>query len=104
MIFFCVCNQLLHHLTDVLYFGALDPCDKCKTGELQFGNSGYVCTKVSNWSVCGNVVKEPKRRSIHLTEDLLAKYPFLPSHRPIRVRALHSFRLTDDNGLDLVYA
>lgn len=93
----------MHHLTDVIYFGALDPCHSCGTGELIFVNSTYVCSHVSVWSKCSNEVKEPQRRSTIIANHLLAKYPFLKTGQPVRTRLLHSFRLTDENGLDLVY-
>lgn len=96
--------QLLHHLTDVIYFGALGPCKSCGTGELIFVNSTYVCAHVSAWSKCSNDVKEPQRRSAFIGSYLMAKYPFLKTNQPVRTRALHSFRLTDENGLDLVHA
>lgn len=98
--------QILHHLTDVIYFGALNQCDSCGTGELIFANSTYVCSHISNWSKCSNDVKMPQRRPIYISNDFLHKYPFLMpySHSVLRTRALHSFRLTDENGQDLVYA
>lgn len=97
--------QMLHHLTDVIYFGALGPCDVCGTGELVFVNSTYVCSHmVSAWSKCSNDVKEPQRRSTIIANHLLARYPFLKTNQPVRTRALHSFRLTDENGVDLVHA
>lgn len=97
-------KKLLHHLTDVIYFGALNPCESCVTGELIFVNSTYVCSHISAWSKCSNDVKEPQRRCTHISDHILAKYPFLKTDQPVRTRALHSFRLTDENGHDMVYA
>lgn len=96
--------QLLHHLTDVLYFGSLNPCEMCGTEELIFANSTYVCSHITAWSKCGNDVKEPQRRSTIVHPYLMEKYSFLRTNQPVRVRALHSFRLTDENGTDLVFA
>ncbi|XP_031626910.1 poly [ADP-ribose] polymerase-like [Contarinia nasturtii] len=95
--------DLLYHLTDIIMFGALSPCNKCNTGELIFANSDYKCMQISNWSNCGNNVKEPLRRPTIISSNLLAKYPFLKTNQPIRTRVLHSFRLVDENGQDLVY-
>lgn len=69
-----------------------------------FVNSKYVCFHVSAWSKCGNKVKVPHRKCTLIANHLLAKYPFLKTRQPVRTRVLHSLRLTDENGHDLVYA
>ncbi|KAJ6649063.1 Poly [ADP-ribose] polymerase [Pseudolycoriella hygida] len=98
-------NQILHHLTDVLFFGRLDRCSKCESGQLIFDNSTYICTKEKAWDRCDYETKEPYRRPMSISERFIVKYPFLILYNNAAVnnRVLHCFRTVDENGNDLVY-
>ncbi|XP_055300035.1 poly [ADP-ribose] polymerase-like [Sitodiplosis mosellana] len=96
--------ECLHHLTDIILYGALQACSECGIRSLVFADTTYLCSHVRTWSKCSNEVKEPQREITVIPGPLLKKYPFLKLNRPVRTRALHSFRLTDENGQDLVYA
>lgn len=100
MLFNC---QILHHLTDTIYFGALELCQRCSLGQLIFNNTTYICTQTDGWDKCDYEVKEPERVSTTIPERLQMKYPFLKSNGPVRKRAVHSFRTVDEHGNDLVY-
>lgn len=77
---FCVCHksndsnnllvpQILSHLTDVMYFGAMAPCSVCKNGNFVFVNTIYCCNgNVSEWLKCVNTIKEPKRVPVQIPE------------------------------------
>ncbi|KAG4065356.1 hypothetical protein HA402_012301 [Bradysia odoriphaga] len=93
-------NEILHRLTDILSYGALDSCDKCH-GRLYFNNTTYSCSKYLPWGKCTNNVKHPKRHAAFII-TMQSKYPFLVNL--VRDRALHSFRFEDENGTDLVNA
>lgn len=95
-------RQILHRLTDVVYFGALKTCKKCKQSDLMFCNWIYKCSQESGWSTCGNEVKEPPREKAEIPPELLTKYPFLRC--AVRTRALHPFKFVDEHGNDLIYA
>lgn len=65
-------------MADVIVFGALDPCDKCKNGNFIFGNSAYVCTgNLSEWAKCDNIQTEPKRRAVSIPSAIKKSCPFL---------------------------
>lgn len=84
-------EQTLHHLTDVIYFGALYPCEKCGKGSMVFSNSHYICTRETAWGRCDNVVREPSRMGMTMSFELLMN-PFLKPKETVKTRALHAFR------------
>lgn len=84
--------EVLDHVTDILYFGALKPCDTCKRGKFIFnGNSAYVCSgEISEWAKCDHVVKEPKRDVAKVPKYVQEKHSFLAKKFKVRTRALKS--------------
>lgn len=97
--------QSLHHLTDVICFGALAYCKKCESGHMLFTNWCYECVNTTPWAKCDYKTQTPERIAVQIRSN---KYPFLstllrPKEAPTANRALHRFRLIDDNGNDLVY-
>lgn len=81
--------QVLDHVTDVIVFGALEPCDKCKGGTLIFANSAYVCTgNISEWAKCDNIQKEPKRRAVKIPSAIKETHPFLAKKFKVQTRAV----------------
>lgn len=90
-------------MTDVLYFGALKYCTKCRDGYMVFDNWHYACANATPWAKCDNKVQTPQRKLAKIPIELESAFPFLkPSS--VKVRVLHPFQLTDDDGNDLVYA
>lgn len=67
-----------------------------------FNNTTYSCSGASYWGNCDNDLKKPKRRSGYIPYTMSKKYPFFPMTFPVRTRALHSFQIKDENGVDLV--
>lgn len=96
--------QILHHLTDILYFGALDNCAQCYIGKMFFNNTTYSCSAYSIWGKCNNDSKEPKRRKAYVSYQLCRKFPFLESMSRLHTRALHHFQFEDESGADLANA
>lgn len=75
-------------MADVITFGALDPCDKCK-GTFIFGNSVYLCTgNISEWAKCDNIQKEPKRRAVKIPSAIKTAHPFLAKKFKAQTRAV----------------
>lgn len=95
---------MLHHLTDVIYFGAMSKCKSCKKGELIFCNWAYKCTNKSGWTSCGKESNEPVRTCAKFPTEITGKYPFLEEQCGVRARVLHFFKFVDDQGNDSVYA
>lgn len=80
---------MLDHLTDVITYGALGPCDRCKNGKFIFGNSAYLCTgDLSEWAKCDNIVKEPKRVAIKIPKAIKDAHPFLNKRFKVQTRAV----------------
>lgn len=71
--------QILDLLADVMIFGALEPCKKCKTGNFNYvSGTGYKCTgDISEWAHCDNVTQDPKRQNFKVPSDLQERFPFL---------------------------
>lgn len=82
-------SAILDHLADVITFGAIVPCTKCKNGNFVFGNSAYLCTgHLSEWAKCDNIVKEPKRKECVIPKDIKSEYSFLSKKRKVQTRAV----------------
>lgn len=96
-------SKIQHHLTDVIYFGALKKCEKCPRGKLIFNNWIYKCTYASGWLTCDNEVMEPKRIKAKIPAKIVQKYAFLQCDLSVRIRVLPAFRMIDEHGNDLVY-
>lgn len=82
--------EVLDHVTDILYYGALKECQTCKNGTFIFnGNSAYLCTgQISEWAKCDNVTKEPSRQSVKVPKYIQEKYSFLSKKFKVKTRAL----------------
>lgn len=81
--------QTLDHVTDVIVFGALAPCEKCKNGNFVLGNSAYLCTgDLTEWAKCDNVAKEPKRVAVKIPKSIQKDYSFLNKKFKAQTRAL----------------
>lgn len=79
----------MDHLTDVIWFGALVACDKCKNGKFIFGNSAYLCNgNLSEWAKCDNIAKEPKRVPVKIPSHIKDKHPFLAKKFKVQNRAV----------------
>ncbi|XP_031628011.1 poly [ADP-ribose] polymerase-like isoform X2 [Contarinia nasturtii] len=100
-------NEILHALTEIIYYGKLSTCEKCY-GRLIFNNTTYSCTKILEWGKCSNNINEPKRFQAYVRYEICRKYPFLDSYivlfiaKNVRTRALHPFRFENENEIDLV--
>jgi len=60
-------DKLLDRLSDIMTFGALEPCETCG-GQLVFRSGvGYQCTgNISEWTKCQEKTDEPKRKAFKL--------------------------------------
>lgn len=67
-----------------------------------FRNWIYKCNFGSEWSTCGNEVKEPARYLLRIPPKL-AGYTFLVRMCKVRKRAIHSFNFVDEQGNDIVH-
>lgn len=87
--------QLLDHCADVIYFGAMMACEKCKDGKFRIGNSEYMCDGYINpWVECNNVVIKPERNNVKIPLKIRNAYSFLASQfRPKRTRFLNTASL-----------
>lgn len=65
-------------LSDIMTFGALEPCPLCNGQLIYKSGLGYKCTgNLDEWTKCVNVVSEPKRRQFSAPSALKEKYDFL---------------------------
>ncbi|EFN84955.1 poly [ADP-ribose] polymerase [Harpegnathos saltator] len=69
-------SNILSLLSDILYFGALEPCPKCK-GQLLYNTGlGYKCTgNITEWTKCEYVTQEPKRKKSEIPSDMKEDFP-----------------------------
>lgn len=82
-------HQVLDHVTDVIFFGAIKPCTRCKNGNFIFGNSTYLCNgNLSEWAKCDNAVKEPERTAVKIPQYIKDEHPFLAKKFKVQTRAV----------------
>ncbi|KAH1010082.1 hypothetical protein HUJ05_004437 [Dendroctonus ponderosae] len=75
-------ESLYDRISDIMTFGALQPCKECKDGQLIFGKAGYTCTgNLSEWAKCTVVTKEPERTKFVVPKQLKESHPFLKKYR-----------------------
>lgn len=64
-------ENLLDRCADILTFGALAKCQKCKKGDLIFDKYGYKCNgMMDEWIQCGNFTDKPLRSKCKIPSDL----------------------------------
>lgn len=82
---------MLDHVTDVIYFGALKPCSKCKNGNFIFGNASYFCKgNLSEWGKCDNELKEPERIPVNIPQYIKDEHSFLAKKFKVQTRAVRN--------------
>lgn len=87
-VYACFFLQIELHTADVIYFGALKPCEKCKTGKFLFDNSSYKCQgDLSDFAKCNNQSKEPARSIVEIPKQIQDKHGFLKGKMNIKIRA-----------------
>lgn len=71
----------MDHVTDIIFFGAIVPCEvkECKNGNFIFdGNTTYRCTgRLSEFGDCNKKIKVPERKPVKITPEILEAYPIL---------------------------
>ncbi|XP_024936597.1 poly [ADP-ribose] polymerase isoform X2 [Cephus cinctus] len=75
-------SNMLDNLSDMMVFGSLKPCSKCK-GQLvyQYG-VGYKCTgNVTEWAACDYVTTEPARTKVKIPAHLKNDNPFFKKYK-----------------------
>jgi len=72
-------EPMLDRLSDIMTFGALEPCQECKGGQLVFRSGvGYQCTgDMSEWTKCQYKTVLPKRKAFKVPGAFKETYNFL---------------------------
>lgn len=78
-------------LSDIMAFGVLEKCPKCKNGQLVLEKAGYMCQgQLTEWVKCQNVVADPKRMPFKVPVELKEEYSFLNKYKYVpRTRAIN---------------
>lgn len=86
---FPLAQQILYHVSDVIYFGAIEPCNKCENGRFVFdGNSAYRCNGfLSGFGDCVEINISPTRRPVKIDELVRGEHPFLGDYN-VKERAV----------------
>lgn len=95
-------ENLLDRCSDILTFGALAKCQKCKKGDMIFAKFGYKCNgMVDEWTHCGNFTDKPLRSKCKIPSDLkkddgeagfFSKYKSKVEDRAVRKGALEAVK------------
>ncbi|XP_031627877.1 poly [ADP-ribose] polymerase-like [Contarinia nasturtii] len=84
--------EILYHVTDVIYFGAIEPCKEtnCNNGRFIFdGNSKYRCRGyISGFGRCTNTVDKPERRPVQISALIRDECAFLNVEFKVQHRAV----------------
>ncbi|XP_070152287.1 poly [ADP-ribose] polymerase [Polyergus mexicanus] len=84
--------NIVNLVSDILYFGALEPCPKCK-GQLIYNSGlGYKCTgNVTEWTKCDYVTQDPKRKKCEIPSEMKKKFPIKSYKSKVKKRV---FKMT----------
>lgn len=67
-------DGLLDRAADLLTFGALIKCQKCKKGDLMFAKFGYKCNgMLDEWTACDSFETKPLRKKCKLPSELVKR-------------------------------
>ncbi|XP_050445913.1 poly [ADP-ribose] polymerase [Cataglyphis hispanica] len=85
-------SNIVNLVSDILYFGALEPCPRCK-GQLIYNSGlGYKCTgNVTEWTKCDYVTQDPKRKKCEIPSDMKKKFPIKSYKSKVKKRV---FKIT----------
>ncbi|XP_053691962.1 poly [ADP-ribose] polymerase [Sabethes cyaneus] len=76
-------NECLERVCDILTFGALQPCPKCK-GQYVLQKSAYQCEgNLSEWVKCLNADKKPPRVPTKVPSEIKKSYSFLEKYKSV---------------------
>ncbi|XP_077279950.1 poly-(ADP-ribose) polymerase isoform X2 [Temnothorax americanus] len=85
-------SNILSLLSDILYFGALQPCPKCGGQFIYNSGLGYKCTgNATEWTKCEYVTQDPKRKKCEIPSDLKDDFPVRSYKSKVQKRV---FKLT----------
>lgn len=68
-------SSLVDHAADILQFGPLSNCKKCK-GQFILRGSAYICTGGSEWASCDEETRDPPRGPPNVPDEIVEKYPY----------------------------
>jgi len=76
-------DRALDRLSDIMTFGALEPCMECSGGQLVYQSGvGYKCQgDLSEWTKCQVKSVNPKRREFKVPSDYKQEYNFLAMYK-----------------------
>ena len=76
-------DRALDRLSDVMTFGALEPCQECGGGQLVYQSGlGYRCQgDLSEWTKCQVVSQQPARREFKIPADYRQEHSFLAMYK-----------------------
>ena len=86
-------SDKLDALADIMFFGALKPCPKCKGQFVYVSGLGYKCTgNLTEWTKCEEVTQNPSRTKFSIPKsmkenDFFSTYKPMVRRRLIRVTA-----------------
>ncbi|KAM0731843.1 Poly [ADP-ribose] polymerase [Formica fusca] len=85
-------SNIVNLVSDILYFGALEPCPKCK-GQLIYNSGlGYKCTgNVTEWTKCDYVTQDPKRKKCEIPSEMKKTFPIKSYKSKVKKRV---FKMT----------
>ncbi|EZA56984.1 Poly [ADP-ribose] polymerase [Ooceraea biroi] len=80
-------SNIVNLVSDILYFGALEPCPICG-GQLVYNSGlGYRCTgDATEWTKCEYVTQDPKRNKCEIPSASKKDFPIKPYKSVVRKR------------------
>lgn len=97
---------LLDRCADILTFGALAKCQKCKKGDMMFSKYGYTCNgMLDEWSACLNFTDKPLRLKCKIPselkkekDDFFSKYKSKVEDRAVRPNTVVAAKVDKSAG------
>lgn len=76
-------------MTDVIFFGALPPCDDCEDGKFLYFNHEYKCNGSTQWAKCNKTIKEPARSPAIIPDTLKNNHAIFEQYCGTRTRLVN---------------
>ncbi|XP_011692296.1 PREDICTED: poly [ADP-ribose] polymerase 1-like [Wasmannia auropunctata] len=90
-------SSIMNLLSDMLYFGALQPCPKCKRQLVYDSGLGYKCTgNATEWNKCEYVTQDPERKECEIPSEMKENFPIKSYKSNVKKRV---FEVTSSNSV-----
>ncbi|XP_011692295.1 PREDICTED: poly [ADP-ribose] polymerase-like [Wasmannia auropunctata] len=98
-------SDIINFLSDMLYFGALQPCPQCQRQLIYDSGLGYKCIgNATEWYKCEYVTQDPERKECEIPSEMKENFPIQSYTSIVRKRLLEVNMPSSSSSVERVVA